>query len=139
MRITSSGKFWLGYAAFVVLICFAAFFTAFAGAQTQPATCTAGGANTACLQWTKPTLDTAGNALTQPVTINVYYGIGTAAKTQIFSGVTGTSALHSPLAPANHCYEVTAVHSGLESARSPAVCKSITFQAPQAPTGLAVK
>lgn len=139
MRVTSSGKFWAGYAAFVILVCVAAFFTAFASAQTQPATCSTVNASAACLQWIKPTLDTAGNTLTGPVTVNVYYGIGTATKTQLFSGVTGTSALHAALSPGTHCYEITAVHSGLESVRTPAVCKVITFQAPEAPAGFTVK
>lgn len=137
MRLNYAGRFWVSYLIFVAALLGALFYGLNAHAQ-EPATCTEGSSNSACLAWSKPTTDVAGNTLTGPVTVNIYAGKDGAAKSVLFSGVTGTSALHASLTPGVYCYEATAVHAGLESDRTGEVCKTISFSRPSEPAALTV-
>jgi len=80
------------------------------------------------LSWTAPTANTNGTAITSALSYNLYQG-AKGAEVLVASGVTSpyTASLASGL-----CFEVTAVESGVESARSNEVCELPS--APGAPT-----
>jgi len=114
-----------------LLIFFAAVGSISANAQEA---CSGGGdANGACLSWGAVTTDTSGNTLTGPVTYRTYVGKDGLAKTVLFDNLTALSAKHSGLTPGVYCYQVTALHAGLESDRSNEACKTILFSKPAAP------
>lgn len=90
----------------------------------------------AVLSWTKPTQYTDGSPIDPSVvvTYNVYKGArGSTSKTRIAEGVTELSRTITGLELGEHCFNVTAVAHGLESAYSQEGCKSFPFLAPAAP------
>lgn len=92
-------------------------------------------AGTATLNWTVPTTNTDGSAITGPVTYNVYKGTqGQTVKPLLTSGLTGTSYTAANLAGGTTvCFNVTAVVGGVESAYSNEGCKLIPLPIPNPP------
>ena len=100
--------------------------------------------NPAVWSWTAPTTFADGTAIpsTDAITYNLYVGTagkGSEATTPVQTGITATTITTSGYAAgAVVCGEVTAVVSGIESARSNEACKTFP-DVPNAPTNLTVK
>lgn len=68
----------------------------------------------ATLTWTASTLDMKGNALTVPVTYNLYRGASATALTSLKSGVTGLTTTDTVTVNGTYWYALAAVAAGVE-------------------------
>ncbi len=105
-------------------------------------------APSATVSWVPSVTHADGTPLTGPVTFNVYQQGPTIGGVQspyglVLTGITANSVTLSTGLPASGsvCFEVTEIETatGLESASSIAICKTIVAIAPSPPTGVAVK
>ena len=100
--------------------------------------------NPTAWSWTAPTTFADGTTIptSDAITYNLYVGTagkGSEATTAVQTGITATTVTTSGYAAGTVvCGEVTAVVSGIESARSNEACKTFP-DVPNAPTNLTVK
>lgn len=126
------------------------------GSQTLPAitatttynlSCTGAADTKALLEWTAPTQNTDGSALTDLAGFRIYYGTSASnlSLLQAINSASTRSFQHNGLTVGTHYYAVTAVNAGgVESARSatgsktvtaaPSGSASVTLTVPRAPT-----
>ena len=82
-----------------------------AAALLAPTAARAQSVETATVQWSAPTKNTDGSAITGALTYNVYYGTTAAGPFALLGTSAGTSYTHQGVAPGTACYTVAAVES----------------------------
>ena len=105
------------------------------------ATVTLAATPTATLSWTPATTRADGTPLSGPSYFAVYAG-ASGAEVLLRTGIAASPVVIAGVLGQTMCFQVTQIETatGLESERSPEVCKTFaTPVAPAAPTGIAVK
>lgn len=91
------------------------------------------------VNWSRPTLNTDGSAITSPITYQLY--VGTAGHEVIYkTPVTSPPYILVPTpAPGSQvCVQVTATADSVESAPSAEICKTLPKSTPNAPTAVTI-
>ena len=88
--------------------------------------------------WSAPTQFVDGTTITTPILYRVYAG-PSGKEVPLATPVTAPPFIVLPLPPAGttECVQVTAEVNGVESARSPEICKGIPFPVPNPPSKVA--
>jgi hypothetical protein len=126
---------------------------AITASTTYTLTCSSAAATSLMLEWTRPTENTDGSALTDLAGFNIFYGTSSTVQGPLLTAInsaTATTYTHTGITVGQHCYALESVNAlGVKSQPTNIACSTITtglsaaasfkVNVPSPPTGLTVR